>query len=159
MNYSKEEIVKLITKACNMLRKNDWYLLEVWVNERSLTHRLAVYLEEFFQDYHVDCEYNRNIDENWVFLIKYLPPEILEKQITTKNKDWVTVYPDIIIHKRWTNENFIVIEAKKDNDSRWPDWKREDLRKLEWYKNYYSYTHAFFIEFLLEEKSFKIQEI
>lgn len=149
----------LLSNACELLLKNDFYLFKVWINERSLTHRLAAYLEKFFPAYHIDCEYNRNIDENGEFITKVLPPEILEKEITTKNIDWVSVYPDIIIHKRWTNDNFIVIEVKKDCDSRWKKWKQEDLRKLQWYKDYFNYKHAFFIEFLLKEKWYDIQEI
>jgi hypothetical protein len=131
----------LLHTACDLLLRNDLYLFEAWINERSLTHRLAVYLEEFFPDYHVDCEYNRNIDENGDFICKKLPPTILEKTITTRNNDGVSVFPDIIIHTRWTNNNYIVIEAKKDTDSRKEEGRNEDILKLRAYKNEFWYKH------------------
>lgn len=37
------------------------YLLENNANERSLTHKLAEYLNLEFQDFDVDCEYNLDI--------------------------------------------------------------------------------------------------
>lgn len=142
----------LLNTACDLLVKNDLYLFEVWINERSLTHRLAVYLEELFPDYHVDCEYNRNINENWEFICKKLPPTILEKIVTTRNTDGVSVFPDIIIHTRWTDNNYVVIEAKKDTDSRKEEWRNEDILKLRAYKNEFWYKYGYFLEFITWKK-------
>jgi len=56
--------VSLRTKVANAiscLLEIDSYLLEIDVNERTITHRLAMYLQEEFEDWDVDCEYNRYI--------------------------------------------------------------------------------------------------
>ena len=45
MQYTDSNIIPMIIQACEMFIKNDSYLLTKEVNERSLTHRLAVYLE------------------------------------------------------------------------------------------------------------------
>ena len=51
--------------------KNDGYLLENDVNERSITHKFAVYLENEFSEWDVDCEYNRNgIDKKTLIGLK-----------------------------------------------------------------------------------------
>lgn len=54
------EIRDKIIRAYKTLLAQDAHLLIVDANERSLTHRLAMYLQAEFPDYHVDCEYNRN---------------------------------------------------------------------------------------------------
>jgi len=49
-------------------------------------------------------EYN---NPNW----SPLPSETIESNDT----NWITVYPDIIVHKRWNNnDNLLIIEVKKE---------------------------------------------
>lgn len=56
-----------VEEALKILLKNDAYLLEHDVNERSITHKLAEYLQQElrkyseFNDYQVDCEYNKDL--------------------------------------------------------------------------------------------------
>ena len=141
MHYTNDRITHILTQACDMLIKHDSYLLEIQVNERSLTHRLAVYLESLFPEWHVDCEYNRN----WKNI-----PKIIYTDDTVRVDDdkWKTAYPDIIIHKRGANnENLVVIEAKKDSKED-DDSVNYDRKKLEAYKKDYSYNYAFFIDFI-----------
>src|SRR5271165_7265202 len=45
--------------AVRQLFEPDAYLLQVDANERSITHRLALYLTPHFPDWDIDCEYNR----------------------------------------------------------------------------------------------------
>lgn len=45
------------------LLAEDAYLFEADANERSISHRLALYLEEEFPGWNVDCEYNRDQHE------------------------------------------------------------------------------------------------
>lgn len=122
-----------------MVIKNDAYLLVAAANERSITHRLAIYLEAEFPEYNVDCEYNKNGS---------YPKRLINfrKTINSDNTDGVTVYPDIIVHHRGTNDNFIVIEAKKSSNT-----DLEDREKLQVYKTELSYTHAFFVKFPVGE--------
>ncbi len=136
-NTGNKEVLEKIENAYRKFLKRDLHLLEVNANERSITHRFAIYLEEEFPDYHVDCEYNRNgLD------IKRLN---FKKTICSDDTDGTTVYPDIIIHLRGTDNNFIVIEAKKINNN------GNDKGKLKAYKKNLKYKHAFFIKFPVEK--------
>ncbi|WP_315979777.1 hypothetical protein [Aliamphritea spongicola] len=54
------------------------------------------------------------------------------------------MYPDIIIHKRKTNKNLLVLEFKKTS-SRVSD--KKDFMKLREYQRQLGYKHALFIEF------------
>jgi hypothetical protein len=70
-------------------------------NERSITHHLAIYLQQEFDCWNVDVEYNRDDHD-----IKRL------RDLRDVPSD--AVYPDIIVHRRGTNyDNFLVIEVKK----------------------------------------------
>ncbi len=61
MSYSKEDIEYILKKALDMLLSKDNYIIKIDVNERTITHRLARYLEDYFPDWNVDVEYNRHI--------------------------------------------------------------------------------------------------
>jgi hypothetical protein len=125
---------------------NDRHLLAVVANERSLTHRLAVYLEHLFCDsgYQVDCEYNRDNDKT--------------KKLRSFNKTvsdnsdlrGPTVYPDIVIHKRGEPDNKVIIEAKT-SASHEPCQEQSncvcDMCKLRCYKKEFGYEHAFYVVF------------
>jgi hypothetical protein len=90
-HYDHDYIRTAVHSAFLEVFKNDSHLLEVGANERSITHRFAVYLERFFPEYHVDCEYNRNGIE-----AKRL--KVFKKKIDSDDEDGVTVFPDIIVH-------------------------------------------------------------
>ena len=138
-SISGKDIRKHIESAYQMLIKKDGYLLIVDANERSITHRLAIYLESEFPEYDVDCEYNRNgFDSKRIISYK--------KEIDSDDTNGVTVYPDIIIHHRGTRDNFIVIEAKKLSST-----DDSDKEKLDIYKNELLYEHAYFVIFLVGE--------
>jgi hypothetical protein len=76
------------------------------VNERSITHYLAIYLKQEFADWDVDVEYNRNL--GFIKRVRLDPP-----QPSADDTDAVTVYPDVIVHKRDTTSNLLVVEVKK----------------------------------------------
>lgn len=79
-------------------------LLATDSSERNLAQKLATMLEQSFEDWEVDCEYNRNQTK-----IKRLMYAIGNYDIgKAKN-----VIPDIIVHKRMTQDNLVVIEIKK----------------------------------------------
>ncbi len=141
-----EKVKQLIEKSLSRLITEDRHILQVNINERSLTHRLAVYLEQelknFFpklDGFSVDCEYNRDGE-----LPKKLITTIAE--IESNNTEAVTVYPDIIIHKRGSasDSNFLVIEAKKSNNTG-SDAVFEDKRKLRAYQIDLNYKYAYFV--------------
>lgn len=47
-----------VSRTCSEVEKNDAFLLTKDVSEWAVAHRLAVYLERFFPEYDIDCEYN-----------------------------------------------------------------------------------------------------
>src|SRR3989344_3962315 len=100
------------------------------IHERSLTHRLAFYLESsgYFNGYSIDCEYNR-------------------RGIDIKTDDYgKRIYPDIIVHVRGLSDsNLIIIEAKKFNDHN--SEIQEAKTKLYSEKHRDKYQHAFLVIF------------
>lgn len=121
--------------ALNLLFKNDTFLLKEEAHERSITHKLAEYLQHQFLGWHVDCEYNRHgIDK------KTLPRECNDKHEEN-------VYPDIIAHHRNTDHNLLVVEIKL-NKSKTVD-KCDNAKLIEFTKSNgdYKYQLGLFIGF------------
>ena len=108
---NNEKIVELIgvfEKAKNKFLKNEKEIIEIDINERTLSARLMFHLQtlllneiyqENYKEYSVDCEYNR--------MNKDMKKIIQEDNIVN------LIYPDIILHKRNSNDNLIAIEMKK----------------------------------------------
>jgi hypothetical protein len=134
--YSLREIIKNVEIALEMLGKNDRFLFEGDASERSITHKLAEYLQKQFPDWNVDCEYNR----------KGLNPKSLRGiKECAGHEDSDLVYPDIIVHLRNENSNLLVIEVKKKLLS-----PKCDYKKLELFTDTngdYGYRLGLFIEF------------
>lgn len=144
----QENIERKLIKACQKLLTRDSALLQKDVNERSISHRLALYLQKEFPKWDVDCEYNR--DEG-------VPKRIFQvgdNDIQGNGEPFIqdtkarTVFPDIIVHHRGksgTPNNLLIIEIKKTT-SNVPD--NFDLEKLNSYKTngHLSYQHAVFMK-------------
>ena len=60
MELSNERLVLALEEAIKVVVEHDRHLLEVDVNERSITHRLAMYLQKALPECDVDAEYNRD---------------------------------------------------------------------------------------------------
>ncbi len=100
------------------------------LHERTITGRLADHLRPHFPEWHVDCEYNRDGHE-----IKRVNGNI--------------VVPDIIVHRRGTPDNLLVIEVKKSN-TRVLD--EEDIEKLHAYReSHLRYQNGLFLKLLVGE--------
>lgn len=97
---------RVINAICGLYR-HDPELLDVNANERSITHKLAEYLQREFPNWHVDCEYNRLGGDTKRLQIRSIGEPNVED---TEAK---TVFPDIIVHHRKTEENLLVMEVKK----------------------------------------------
>lgn len=138
--YSELEVKEKLEIALGMLLKNDAFLLEHDVNECSSSHKLAEYLQQLFPDYHVDCEYNKRGEDI---------PKTIQKYWEKLKGDNPLVYPDIVVHRRNSEDNLLVIEAK--NSSNGSQKERDyDLIKLKAYLSRgdkYSYKVAAFIEY------------
>jgi hypothetical protein len=137
--YTFEEINSIVTTAYEKVCTKDTDLLFIGANERSLTHRMAVYLEPSFPEWNVDCEYNR-ADRL---------PKRLHYLGGTHSKDGDRIFPDIIVHKRQGDKNLLVIEAKTTENN---ELHKEgsclcDRCKLEAYVNELGYQYAFSLIF------------
>lgn len=134
----KNDFIKAISEF--LLKES--FLFSENLNERTLTHKLAEYIQKYFQDYHVDCEYN-SMMLGEEYITKRLNLNI--ENVNTDDITQKTVFPDIIIHKRGDNvDNLVVIEVKKKENNH---SKEFDLKKLEAFKRELNYTWAFYIEF------------
>ena len=136
--FTSDDINERVTKSIDKFMKNEWKLLKVDAHERSITHRFAIYLQENFTKLDVDCEYNRD----------GIIPKVLNIPIsssTTDDTQAKTVFPDIIIHKRGTNKNLLVIEAKKSSSR--SSEARLDEEKLNAYITQLHYRFGLFIKF------------
>jgi hypothetical protein len=126
-----EEICQRVDTAIGILFKNDIYLLKIGVHERTVSHKLAEYLQAQFPDWNVDCEYNRK-------------GGVVQKLLTRECSKKPKVYPDIIIHQRGTTNNLLVIEMKTS------DLPIEcDIEKLILFtsKPEFNYSYGLFIKF------------
>lgn len=132
---TKAIVHRAVVAALDELIAADHHLLQVDSSERSFTHQLAVHLSRHFPHYHVDCEYNRD-----GFEVKKL--QLAERAVMVDDDalDAVTVFPDVIVHVRGTQEsNLLVIEAKKASSAADHDY---DICKLNAFKMQLGYTYA-----------------
>ena len=109
-----DNIPAKVNKAIKNCLSIESKLLDLAVNERSVTHKVAEYLQKEFTNYDVDCEYNKDGHDGKKILSGL---DKCKKGPTTNDEDGRTVYPDIIIHKRDSSTNLVVIEAKKSTNS------------------------------------------
>ncbi len=105
---SLADVRQRVIAAIIALYRYDRELLDKYANERSITHKLAEHLQREFPYWHVDCEYNRRGSD-----VKRLPSSLLNGKTPTDATEARTVYPDIIVHRRGTRQNLLVIEVKK----------------------------------------------
>ena len=132
-----------VSHALSELLFNDHDLLSIDANERSITFRFAMYLQLSFPGWTVDCEYNRDSIE---------PKRLrhLELYPDSEDVEAKTVFPDVIVHRRGTRQNHLVLEFKKSTSR----VDREiDLLKLRGYKQQLGYEHALFVEVGTEGQS------
>lgn len=127
-----------VFQAATSLLTHDKYLLTCDLNERSITHKFAEHLQREFSEWNVDCEYNRDHHD----------PKRLDlprhDDVHSDDLDAKTVYPDIIVHRRGTNLNIVVIEVKKSTNPEGDGW---DKRKLAAFRTQLAYRVALFFRF------------
>jgi len=148
---NKSQLEGKIDSAINMLIENDSHLLAIDINERSISHRLALYLQQQFIGWDVDCEYNRNGDDTKrLFLSAHI--HMPDDKVQTNNTKGEIVIPDIIIHHRGTNDNLLVIEMKKTSSNVSNEF---DLFKLKEYGNQLGYKYRIFLHFNTDGENLK----
>lgn len=130
---NQQDIDYRLNRALDTLFEVDDYLLSVDSSERSISHQLAVHLAQEFPGYDVDCEYNRD-----GFDVKRL--QLSQRPVNDDDLEAVTVFPDIIVHRRGTNEhNLLAIEMKKGSSTIRPDY---DFEKLKAFRQELKYAFA-----------------
>jgi restriction endonuclease S subunit len=126
------DVRELVLSALRKFKNRDSSLLQVCGNERSMTAKIACYLQGQFPAWDVDHEYNRDGDE---------PKRISDNSL---------IIPDIIVHRRGMSpnpnsrsnrlpspaSNYIVIEVKKGM------YSEDDRRKLIDLVNTQDYQYA-----------------
>ncbi|MGA8153282.1 MAG: hypothetical protein WB952_20190 [Terriglobales bacterium] len=114
--------------ALARLVADDRDLLLLDANERAITGRLGMYLQELFPEWNVDCEYNR--------ILAFV------KEVTV-NGEITRVVPDVIVHQRNTGNNLAVFEVKKQGNAGRDD---DDRRKLRALRDQLGYRFAGFLK-------------
>jgi hypothetical protein len=121
-----------MTTSISALLERDAYLFRVDVNERTIAHRLGLHMEANFIGWDVDCEYNRDGHD---------PKEMIWGS-GDDHEHGSRVFPDVIVHRRGTHENLLVVELKKSSN---PVADYQDIRKLQAYCTELGYSHALFV--------------
>lgn len=142
-----KDVEERLNKALNHLLAKDGLLLIDNVNERSISHKLAEYLQAEFPEWNVDCEYNRNMDK-----VK----KVIKEYVSNDNLDAKTVYPDIIIHHRNTSNNLLIIEIKK-NATKLEE--EDDTRKIKGFIKTLHYKYGVFIDLDAGSRKIGIRKI
>ncbi|WP_338828664.1 hypothetical protein [Bradyrhizobium sp. 27S5] len=113
------ELTKVIA-AIEEFYAQETFLLERDLGERTLTHRLAVYVERQFSGWQVDCNYDR-LGERTLRLPR-------GSTISTDDHLGKSIYPDIVVHQRDIPNNLLAIELRKDGNHQLLE---HDQRKLQ----------------------------
>jgi hypothetical protein len=129
----QETLVKQLVESaiCSLVREQR-DLIDLDVTERAISHYLALYIMKVFpRSYNVDVEYNRDGYDPKRLNIE--PMNLLSDEARA-----VTVYPDVIVHKRGRSDhNLLVLEMKKPHGS-----LEYDERKLRAFRSELGYKYA-----------------
>lgn len=149
-----------VKEALARLLEQDRCLFDNDVSERAITHKLAEYLQGIFPNLNVDCEYNRNAEmgpanpkellldaENVKSRARANKQQFQTNDLEEEINSSVSTYPDIIVHRRLTNnENLLVVEVKKQNSQIDHDLDHAKLKAFTCSAtNQYRYKHGVFI--------------
>jgi len=127
MNKDSIHMESRLWEALQKLLAEDGELLERNASERSIGSALAVKLAPLFPEYDIDVEYDRHgLDPKSVDLPKYC-----------RGGGKRRIIPDIIIHRRGTDEkNLLAIELKKTTNREPRDCDRAKLEAMKRELNY-----------------------
>ncbi|MGA9112016.1 MAG: hypothetical protein WB290_17170 [Smithella sp.] len=162
---TRDRIEQIIHECLKELLKKDSNLLKNDVSERTITHKLAEYLQDRIPNLNVDCEYNRNYElgervEKILYVLNIERKEKIRSGLLEEDDLLaISTYPDIIVHRRMTNaKNLLVIEVKKKNSrvSRDHDFKKLRAFTDSSNRNLYHYKYGVFI--LLDTGTRKLEK-
>jgi len=152
-----------VTEALREVLDNDRHLIVHGINEPTISHRLALYLEPKFNGFNIDCEYNGNVDADngrkYIQILKRVAEHLHMLRDGEEEQEFLyrCVFPDIIVHKRGFNgseNNLLIIEVKKSSNPNNGDW---DIEKLSRFTsgdngNRFNYQYGAFVRFTVGEK-------
>jgi hypothetical protein len=147
---TKELLEAAVDTACDQLVKRDRLLFERKVNERSFSHKFAMYLQQeieaWKEGWDVDCEFNRDAQETGEDYSKqlHLVNKIDSLSTSVSDEHAKTVFPDVIIHRRGSGNNLLVVEMKKNTASD-TDIAFDKSHKMPAYVNQLGYQSSVFI--------------
>lgn len=129
---TREQANDLVSGAINELVEGEPALHDLDVTERALSHHLARYMaKRVAPPLSVDCEYNRHFGDPKRLTFPHR--NALDRDIRA-----TTVFPDIIVHLRNSDErNLVVLELKKPGES-----MEYDELKLRAFRKELGYLHA-----------------
>jgi hypothetical protein len=111
-----------VVSALGEFYAREAFLFEKDLGERTLTHRLAVYMERQFTGWEVDCNYDR-LGERTLRLPK-------GTIVSTDDHLGKSVYPDIVVHQRAIPDNLLAVEVRKATNHQPPEHDQHKLCAL-----------------------------
>jgi hypothetical protein len=137
----KLNVIKRRIKHCiEKIYENDSDLFDRNNYEVTISSKLAQYLFIEFKKYDVDCEYNKHINQ--------------EKRVKELNHN---IRPDIIIHRRGTDEdNLVYIEIKTDHNRESRTYDYDKVKVMTKQEGKYRYNLGLFIDFNRDKEKLKI---
>jgi len=145
---SRVQLEQVLVSALEKLYKNDHFLISEDVNERSISFKLAGYLQgemdQIENGWNVDCEYNRigtsKVEGEFLTKRMDLPSR---NNVSSEDTKATTVFPDINIHHRGlegSEHNLMVVEMKKNKPE-----DQFDFVKLEQYGKSLNYQWGVYL--------------
>jgi hypothetical protein len=107
------------------------FLFDKDLGERTVTHRMAVHVENHFPSWNIDCDYNRLGERIW-----RLPRASI---VSTDDDLGKSIYPDIVVHKREVPTNLLAIEVRRDGNHQPLEHDQRKLSGLTDPKGWFAY--------------------
>lgn len=131
------DIKNLLERMADLLRERQTKVVQDLMGRltrREVESAELTKLSQQLRDPELEYDSERGL---WIFILTLLNGERIRKPVV----------PDIIIHKRGEEDNYIAIEAKKTSNTS-PVAREYDLLKLQAYiqDNRYRYRYGFFID-------------
>ncbi|MDA3813601.1 MAG: hypothetical protein PF570_05035, partial [Candidatus Cloacimonetes bacterium] len=94
MNILQEKV----NRALDKIKINEQKIIANDISERTITHKLAEYLQVVIKEYDVDCQYNRTSDfgpnkPKYLDIYEYNQKRIKHLKDVSMFKDQVSTYP------------------------------------------------------------------
>jgi len=143
MNYLK--VKNKVNAALDKLYSNDIFLFEEGLCEMCINHRFAMYLQELFGGYFVDCEYNKSHQGETTGI----------KRVSNPRGNYI----DIVIGKRngIPADDLVCFETKWGHNYNNRKKDRDNLKILTGKDGRFDYDYGFYILFGKERKNIKIE--